>query len=344
MSAFEFLAAYPAALIGACLLLGLLVGSFLNVVIYRLPLMLERQWREQCAEDSPSAAALTAAGEAASPAENSASGAAKHPTLARSAASTQAATAIGGTGLTSVSPASKRFNLVVPRSTCPACGAPIRALHNIQLLSWLLLRGKCASCRAPISARYPLVEALTGVLSAFIAWKFGFGWPTLVGLLLTWFLIALTFIDIDHQLLPDSLTLPLLWLGLFLSLWSALASGSTVPVDTRSSLIGAMAGYASLWSVYHLFRLLTGKDGMGYGDFKLLAALGAWFGWQMLLPIILIASITGAIIGLSLIALRRQGRSTPIPFGPFLASAGWLMLMIGRPAITGYLGLFAAPP
>jgi leader peptidase (prepilin peptidase) / N-methyltransferase len=312
VSAFEFLAASPAAFIGACLVLGLLVGSFLNVVIYRLPLMLERLWREQCAEDSSSVAVPNSGADAVSSAP--------------------------------VPRVNERFNLVVPRSTCPTCGAPIRAWHNVPLLSWLLLRGKCATCRAPISARYPLVEALTAVLSALIAWKFGLGWPSLMGLLLTWFLIALTFIDIDHQLLPDSLTLPLLWLGLFLSLWSAHAAGSAVPVDTRSSLIGAMAGYASLWSVYHLFRLLTGKDGMGYGDFKLFAALGAWFGWQMLVPIILIASITGAVVGLSLIALRRQGRSTPIPFGPFLASAGWLMLMIGRPAISGYFGLFAALP
>jgi leader peptidase (prepilin peptidase)/N-methyltransferase len=206
----------------------------------------------------------------------------------------------------------------------------------------LLLRGKCASCGASISARYPLVEALTGLLSALVAWKFGFGWPACAALVLTWFLIALTFIDIDHQLLPDSLTLPLLWLGLLLSLWSAETAGTPIPVDTRSSLIGAMAGYLSLWSVYHLFRLLTGKDGMGYGDFKLFAALGAWLGWQMLLPIILIASGIGAIVGLALIALRRQSRSTPIPFGPFLAGAGWLMLMFGQPVITGYLGLAAA--
>jgi leader peptidase (prepilin peptidase) / N-methyltransferase len=163
-------------------------------------------------------------------------------------------------------------------------------------------------------------------------------------LLLTWFLIALTFIDIDHQLLPDSLTLPLLWLGLFLSLWSAHALGATVPVDPRSSLIGAMAGYVSLWSVYHLFRLLTGKDGMGYGDFKLFAALGAWLGWQMLLPIILIAAGTGSVVGLALITLRRQDRSAPIPFGPFLAGAGWLMLIFGRPLMGGYEALFAASP
>jgi leader peptidase (prepilin peptidase)/N-methyltransferase len=292
-----------------------LVGSFLNVVTYRLPLMLERQWREQCIEESTTTEASTSAGG-------------------------------GAMGRTEESPVTpgipERFNLVVPRSACPACRAPIRAWENIPLVSWLLLRGKCSSCGAPISARYPLVEALTGVLSALVAWKFGFGWPALAALVLTWFLIPLTFIDIDRQLLPDSLTLPLLWLGLFLSLWSSQAGASPVPVDPRSSLIGAMAGYVSLWSVYHLFRLLTGKEGMGYGDFKLFAALGAWLGWQMLLPIILIAAGAGTVIGLGLIALRHQSRSTPIPFGPFLAAAGWLVLMFGRPLIAGYLGLFVA--
>jgi leader peptidase (prepilin peptidase)/N-methyltransferase len=311
MSALELLAASPAVLIAVCTVLGLIVGSFLNVVVYRLPLMLERQWREQCAE-----------GATAPTGEVAAEGVA--------------------TGCTP--PVAKRFNLVVPRSSCPACRAPIHALHNIPLLSWLLLRGRCASCGAPISARYPLVEGLTGVLSGLIAWNCGFGWALLAALFLTWFLIALTFIDIDHQLLPDSLTLPLLWLGLFFSLWSAQAGGSTVPVDTRSSLIGAMAGYVSLWSVYHLFRLLTGKEGMGYGDFKLFAALGAWLGWQMLLPIILMAAGTGAVVGLAMIIMRRHDRSAPIPFGPFLAGAGWLILMFGRPLVSGYLGLFQTHP
>jgi len=316
MSAIELLATSPALFIGVCLVLGLLIGSFLNVVIYRLPIMLDRQWREQCAEISASSA-LTAATDEATLATGTAAAAAGAP---------------------------ERFNLVVPRSACPSCRAPITALQNIPLLSFLFLRGRCARCGAPISARYPMVEALTGLLSALVAWKFGFGWPAVAGILLTWFLIALTFIDIDHQLLPDSLTLPLLWLGLFLSLWSSQAGAPAVPVDTRSSLIGAMAGYVSLWSVYHLFRLLTGKDGMGYGDFKLFAALGAWLGWQMLLPTILIAALAGAVVGLGLIVLRRQDRSAPIPFGPFLASAGWLMLMFGRPLVGSYLRLFAASP
>jgi leader peptidase (prepilin peptidase)/N-methyltransferase len=315
-STIELLATSPALFIGACLVLGLVVGSFLNVVIYRLPLMLDRQWREQCAEISSTPA----------------------PTSTAEGAMVATGAAAAPTGQP------ERFNLVVPRSACPACRAPITALQNIPILSWVILRGRCASCGAPISARYPLVEALTGVLSALVAWKFGFAWPALAALLLTWFLIALTFIDIDHQLLPDNLTLPLLWLGLLLSLWSSQAGPAPVPVDTRSSLIGAMAGYVSLWSVYHLFRLLTGKDGMGYGDFKLFAALGAWLGWQMLLPTILIAALAGAVVGLGLIVLRRQDRSAPIPFGPFLASAGWLMLMFGRPLVGSYLRLFAASP
>jgi len=294
------LAASPRLFIGTCLILGLAVGSFLNVVIYRLPLMLERQWREQCAElGEPSAAAKLPAG------------------------------------------VPEVFNLIVPRSACPSCRTPISALQNIPLLSWLMLRGRCASCGTPISVRYPLVEALTAILSALVAWKFGFGWPALAALVLTWYLIALAFIDIDHQLLPDSLTLPLLWVGLFLSLWSARSGAAPIPVDLRSSLIGAMAGYVSLWSVYHLFRLLTGKEGMGYGDFKLFAALGAWLGWQMLLPIILVAAAVGAVVGIAMIALRGHSRSTPIPFGPFLATAGWLMLMFGTRLVTSYLGLFA---
>jgi leader peptidase (prepilin peptidase)/N-methyltransferase len=185
-----------------------------------------------------------------------------------------------------------------------------------------------------------VVEALTGALSAAVAWKLGFTWAAAAALVLTWFLVALAFIDIDHQLLPDSLTLPLLWLGLILSLFAPLAGGAPVPVAVRSSLIGAAAGYVSLWSVYHLFRLLTGKEGMGYGDFKLLAALGAWLGWRMLLPTVVVAAAVGAVIGIALLAARRQSRATPIAFGPFLAAAGWLMLMFGQELVTTYLGLF----
>ena len=303
MSVIELLASSPAVFVGACLVLGLAVGSFLNVVIYRLPVMLDRSWREQCRELSGEAASAT---------------------------------------LPAAAP--ERFNLAVPRSACPACQAPISALQNIPLISWLVLRGRCAHCGQPISVRYPLVEALSGVLCAAVAWKFGFGWPALAALVLTWFLIALTFIDVDHQLLPDGLTLPLLWLGLLVSQWGPQPGATALPVDVRSSLIGAMAGYVSLWSVYHLFRLLTGKEGMGYGDFKLFAALGAWLGWQMLLPIILVAAAVGAVVGIALLSLRGQSRATPIAFGPFLAAAGWLMLMFGQQLVAGYLGLFAVRP
>jgi len=268
---------------------GLLVGSFLNVVVYRLPIMLDRQWRAQCEE---------LAGRDPAPLD--------------------------------------RFNFIVPRSACPACKAPIRAHQNVPVLSWVLLRGRCAACGARISARYPLVEALTGVASALVAWKYGYGWHVLAALVVTWFLIALTFIDIDTQLLPDDLTLPLLWLGILTSLWVRYDSPYTLPVPSPTAITGAVGGYLSLWSVYHLFRAATGKEGMGYGDFKLLAALGAWFGWYTLLPIILFAAAVGAVVGLGFLAARKKDRSTPIPFGPFLASAGWLMLLL-RPELVSAL-------
>ena len=297
MSVLELLASSPGLFIGTCLVLGLLVGSFLNVVIYRLPVILDRQWREQCAE--------------------------LHDTPAPKAA--------------------EPFNLVVPRSACPSCKAPITAVQNIPVISYLVLqRTLRPRARRPSASAYPIIEALTGILTAAVAWKFGFGWPTAAAIILTWFLVALTFIDVDHQLLPDSLTLPLIWIGLLLSLWGPQAGGPPVPVDMRSSIIGAIAGYLSLWSVYHLFRLLTGKEGMGYGDFKLLAALGAWLGWKMLLPIILFAAAVGAVVGIAMLAFRGQSRSTPIAFGPFLAAAGWLVLMFGPEIVTSYLGMFAA--
>ncbi|MBK7250615.1 MAG: prepilin peptidase [Gammaproteobacteria bacterium] len=287
------LATTPALFAGAVFILGLLVGSFLNVVIYRMPVMLDRQWRRQAEE--------LEGGTPAAPAE--------------------------------------RFDLVRPRSTCRACKTPIRAIHNIPVLSWLLLRGRCASCGAPIGARYPLVELLTACLSAAVAWKFGYGWPALAGLVLTWFLVALAFIDLDHQLLPDDLTLPLLWLGLLVSLSGSVPVISTVPVDALECHRRRPRGYLSLWSVYHVFRLLTGKEGMGYGDFKLLAALGAWLGWQMLLPIVLGAAAVGAVTGIAMIILQGRDRSTPIPFGPFLAAAGWIVLLFGREIVDRYLGL-----
>ncbi len=271
-------------LIPAVLLVGLAVGSFLNVVIHRLPRMMESEWRAQCAE------------------------------------------------LEGLPPrVNERFNLVVPRSRCPACGTPIRARDNIPVLSWLLLKGRCVHCAARISARYPIVEALTAGLSALVAWKFGYGWTSLAVAVFTWILVALTFIDADTTLLPDDLTMPLLWLGLLANL-----EGLVPGVTLRDAVVGAVAGYAVLWAIYWAFKLTTGKEGMGYGDFKLLAALGAWMGWKALLPVLLLSSIVGAVVGLVLIALKRRGRDIPIPFGPYLATAGYIVMLFGErlPAIV----------
>jgi leader peptidase (prepilin peptidase)/N-methyltransferase len=227
--------------------------------------------------------------------------------------------------------------LSTPRSACPACKAPIKAWQNIPVLSWLVLRGRCASCKARISARYPLVELGTGLLSAGVAWHFGFGAPAACGLLLTWALIALTGIDIDHQLLPDGITLPLMWAGLLAALIIGPIAGSPIPVSARDALTGAMSGYVSLWLVFHAFRLITGKEGMGYGDFKLFAALGAWLGWKLLPLVILLSAATGAVLGVSMIVLRGRDRAAPIPFGPYLAAAGWIAMMYGDSLVDGYL-------
>jgi leader peptidase (prepilin peptidase)/N-methyltransferase len=275
----------PAAFVFVSSILGLVVGSFLNVVIYRLPVMLNRTWQSQCAE-------LTG-GEAAAGQET--------------------------------------FNLAVPASTCPHCSHRIRVWENIPLLSYVLQRGRCTACGGKISLRYPVIESATAVLTAVVAWRFGFGMQAFAAMLLTWALVTLTMIDFDHQLLPDDITLPFLWLGLLLSLQG-------VFVNTPTALIGAAAGYLSLWSVYHVFRLLTGKEGMGYGDFKLLALLGAWLGWQMLPLVILLSSLVGAVVGITLIALRGHDRNIPIPFGPYLAAAGWLTLLWGRELTDLYLG------
>ena len=264
-------------------LFGLLAGSFLNVVIHRLPKMMERDWRADCA--SLDAAPAAAEPEALPP-----------------------------------------YNLVVPRSACPACSAPITALQNIPVVSWLVLRGRCATCRAPISLRYPLVELVTAIVSATVAWHFGWGWEAACAIGISWTLIALTGIDIDTQLLPDSLTLPLLWAGLIAAAYLGRGT-ATIPVDLKSAVLGAVFGYVSLWSVFHLFKLITGKEGMGFGDFKLFAALGAWLGWQMLVPVALFSAATGAILGIVLIVLKRRGREVPIPFGPYLATAGWVVMM-----------------
>jgi len=285
----EFPLAFPVALF----LLALLIGSFLNVVIYRLPVMMEREWRSQCAEL------------AATPAADLPEG---------------------------------RFDLVMPRSRCPSCGAPITVMQNIPVLSYLWLRGKCGHCRAPISARYPSIELLTAVASAVVAWRFGFGWEAAAAVLMTWALIAISFIDIDHQIIPDSISLPLIWIGLTLSLFHPFNGSDTLFIDPKTSIVGALAGYLSLWSVYHLFRLVTGKEGMGYGDFKLLAALGAWLGWQLLPMIILLSAVVGALIGISLIIFRRHDRNVPIPFGPYLAAAGWIAMLYGSRIMDFYLG------
>jgi leader peptidase (prepilin peptidase)/N-methyltransferase len=314
MSVIDLLSSSPAAFITTCLVFGLLIGSFLNVVIYRVPVILDRQWRAECRE------------------------------LCHETADSEPAGAAATGEPSAVAEAEPRFNLVVPRSACPSCKAPITALQNIPVLSYVILKGRCASCGVRISPRYPAIEALTGILSAAVAWKFGFGWPALSALVLTWFLIALTFIDIDHHLLPDELTLPLVWIGLMLTLWAPASVGIPIPVGPRESIIGAIAGYLSLWSVYHLFLLLTGEEGMGYGDFKLLAALGAWLGYTMLLPILLVSAVVGAVLGGTMLLVRGQGRRTHIAYGPYIAAAGWVMLMFGHELVSRYWGFVSPRP
>ncbi|MDX9700952.1 MAG: A24 family peptidase [Rhodocyclaceae bacterium] len=276
----------PLVFVPLASLLGLFIGSFLNVVIHRLPRMMELEWHAQAAE---------LRGEP--------------------------------------QPEQDRFNLATPRSRCPHCGHLITALENIPVVSYLVLRGKCRHCSAPISRRYPAVELVTAALTGFAAWHFGYGIAALGAMLLLWTLVALTFIDLDTQLLPDNLTLPLVWLGLGFNLWD-----TYTPLS--SAVIGAMAGYLSLWSVYWLFKLTTGKEGMGYGDFKLLAAIGAWLGWQMLPLVILLSSLVGAVVGVALIVLARHGRNVPIPFGPYLAAAGIIALFWGQDITALYLGQF----
>jgi leader peptidase (prepilin peptidase) / N-methyltransferase len=269
-------------------LLGLILGSFLNVVILRLPRMMEASWRHDCAELS---------GEGQAPED-----------------------------------AAKRLTLSSPPSTCPACGHRIRAVENIPVLSYLVLRGRCSACGTAISPRYPIIEAATALLTLIVVAHFGLTWQGGAALALTWALIALAVIDYDTQLLPDSLTLPLLWLGLILSLFGLFA-------DSQSSIIGAVAGYLSLWLVFHGFRLATGKEGMGYGDFKLLGMFGAWLGWQALPQIILLSAVTGAAIGIGLILARRHESGKPLPFGPYLATAGWISLLWGDQINAAYLRL-----
>ncbi len=263
-----------AALVG---IIGLLVGSFLNVVIYRLPIMLQRSWRKECIEYLQMDA----------------------------------------------EPEVEPFNLSLPLSRCPNCQAPIKAYQNIPVISYIFLKGQCASCKNPISLRYPLIELFTAIASVTVAWHFGYTPQAGFALVLTWSLIALSFIDIDHQLLPDNITLPVLWLGLALSLFN-------VYTTAEASIIGAIAGYLVLWVVYQLFKLATGKEGMGYGDFKLLALFGGWLGWQTLPLIILLSSLVGAVIGISMIIFAKRNHNIPIPFGPYLAAAGWIALLWGN--------------
>ncbi len=280
----DFLAASPIALITTTLILGLLIGSFLNVVIHRLPKMMLLDWQAQSREVLELPAA----------------------------------------------PKPERYNLLLPHSHCPQCNHKIRARENLPVVSWLLLKGRCSACQTPISKRYPLIELTCGLLSAFIAWHFGFGWQTATMLVLTWGLLAMSMIDVDHQLLPDSLVLPLLWLGLIVNSFGLFASLS-------DALWGAVAGYLSLWSVFWLFKLVTGKEGMGYGDFKLLAMLGAWGGWQVLPLTILLSSVVGAVLGVILLRLRRLEGGAPMPFGPYLAIAGWIALLWGGQITDSYL-------
>ena len=279
----DFLASNTLAFVLCALVLGLLVGSFLNVVIHRLPIMMQRDWRAQARE---------------------------YLELPAEPVST--------------------FNLILPNSHCPQCDHEIRPWENVPLVSWLALRGKCSSCRAPISSRYPFVELLCGLLSGYVAWHFGFSWQAGAMLLLTWGLLAMSMIDVDHQLLPDSLVLPLLWLGLIVNYFGLFA-------PLPDAMWGAVAGYLSLWSVYWLFKLVTGKEGMGYGDFKLLAMLGAWGGWQVLPLTILLSSVVGAVLGTIMLRMQKADSGTTIPFGPYLAIAGWVALLWGDQITAAYL-------
>ena len=291
----ELLAESTPVFVGVIFLFTLLIGSFLNVVIHRLPIMMEREWRAQAEE------------------------------------------------LTNTPPESQlptgRYDLVVPRSACPSCNAPITALQNIPIISYLVLRGRCASCRTRISPRYPLIEFATAAFAAITAWHFGPGWEALAAVSLTIVLVPITMIDADTQLIPDTIVLPLMWAGLALSLFHPLPGAATLFISPTNAIIGAIAGYLSLWSVFWLFKLVTGKDGMGYGDFKLLAALGAWLGWQQLPLIIMLSAVVGAVLNIGMIVMRGKDRNVPIPFGPYLAAAGWICMLWGETIKNSYLDL-----
>ena len=288
----------PVIFYGVVAFVSLMIGSFLNVVIHRLPIMMERAWREGLEELSEGNVAT----EPADPAP--------------------------------VTEKPESFNLAVPRSRCPSCGKEISAWQNIPIISYLMLGGKCASCKTPISKRYPIVEFVTMALSLLVAWQLGPTPQAALGIIVTWFFVAMTMIDFDHQLLPDSLTLPLMWIGLLAAL---------IPVftDLQSAVIGAAAGYMILWLVYQLFRLVTGKEGMGFGDFKLLAAIGALLGWQALPVVILLSSVVGAVVGVAIIAVTGRDKNIPIPFGPYLAAAGWIAMLWGDGLSNWYYGLLS---
>ncbi len=301
MEIYQYLISNSLVFLSFIFLFSMLVGSFLNVVIYRLPIMLRREWQTDClsflAEEF------------------------KDKELQKKYSRTEGR---------------PPFNLSVPRSRCPSCGHQISVLENIPVISWLFLRGKCSQCGAAISIRYPLIELTTALLSVLVAWNFGVQWFTLAAIILTWALIVLTVIDFDTQLLPDNITLPFLWLGILLSL-----TGIS-PISLTDSVMGAIAGYLVLWTVYQLFKLVTGKEGMGFGDFKLLALLGAWLGWQALPMILLLSALVGSIVGISLILLFGRDKNIPIPFGPYLAAAGFIAMLWGdqiKQAYFTYMGL-----
>ncbi len=285
MSIITLLQTTPVLFISLCATIGLMVGSFLNVVIFRLPKIMEREWHQQCAE-------------------------------------------LRGEAIESLPP----LSIVKPRSACPNCKHKITALENIPIISYLVLGGRCSQCKTSISPRYPIIEALTCIISGFVAWHFGYGFLSLAALIFVWAMISLAFIDLDTQLLPDDITLPLLWIGLLVNL----GDGFT---DIRSAIIGAVSGFLTLWSVYWCFKLATGKEGMGYGDFKLLAVIGAWLGWKMLPLVILLSSLVGAVVGIGLIVVTKHKRDVPIPFGPYLVGGGLIALFWGNQLNHTYLGL-----
>ena len=300
MTLFDLFEQSPVIFYGVVAFVSLMVGSFLNVVIHRLPIMMERAWREGLEEFADADGDVVT--ETTDPAM--------------------------------VAEKPEAFNLAVPRSRCPSCGKEISAWQNIPIISYLMLGGKCANCKAPISKRYPIVEFVTMALSLVVAWQLGPTPQAALGIIVTWFLVAMTMIDFDHQLLPDSLTLPLMWIGLLVAL---------IPVftDLQSAVIGAAAGYMVLWLVYQLFKLITGKEGMGYGDFKLLAAIGALLGWQALPVVILLSSLVGAVVGVAMIAITGRDKNIPIPFGPYLAAAGWIAMLWGDALSNWYYGLMS---